>query len=198
MRKRRWRLNGCITIIAILAVIFIIKKSDIFSSLKNIFLSRPVVIDESPILIKEIKSLGQLITATLYDEVVVDSTVVNHFPHLPITNDRLVIIARGKVQAGVNLKLITDSSIKVLKDTVWLQLPPAQIIDVTINPENFETFEEKGNWKPDAVTLVKYKAKGLIIAHALHKNIIAKASNKAKAVMESFLHAAGFKIVLFK
>ena len=197
MRKRRWRLNGCFTIIAIVAVIFILKKSDIFSSLKNIFLPQPVVIDESPILIKEIKSLGQLITATMYDEVVADSTVVNHFPHLPITDDRLVIIARGKVEAGVNLKLMADSNTRVIKDTVWMQLPPTQIIDVIINPENFEIFEEKGNWKPEAVSFIKLKAKTLIIDHALHKNIIAIATNKAKAVLENFLHAAGFKIVLF-
>jgi hypothetical protein len=164
----------------------------------NIFSSKPVTIDNTPILIKEIRSLGQVITATFYDEVVVDSTVKHSFSQLPITDDHLVIIARGKVLAGIDLKLLTDSSISVTKDTVWMHLPQTKIIDVIINPDDFETFEETGKWTPEAVTAVKIKAKTKITANAYNKNIIDKATRKAKAVLQDFLHAAGLKVVLFR
>lgn len=169
---------------------------DLFPSW-NLFSSRAVTIDETPIIIKEVRSLGEIITATLYDEVVVDSTVVHHFPQLPITDDHLVIIASGKVLAGIDLKLLTDSSINVIKDTVWMQLPPTKIIDVIINPADYETFEEKGNWSLEAVTAVKLKAKEKITANAFNKNIIVVANTKAKAVLEDFFHATGFKVVVF-
>ncbi len=189
---------GCwVKIIGLLIVILIMKKMDWLPSW-NIFSSKAVTIDNTPILIKEIRSLGQIITATFYDEVVVDSTVSHSFPQLPITDDHLVIIARGKVLAGIDLKLLTDSSISVTKDTVWMQLPQTKIIDVIINPADFETFEETGKWTPEAVTAVKIKARGKITDNAYNKNIIDKANSKAKAVLEDFLHAAGFKVVLFR
>ena len=188
--------GGWVKIIFLLIAILVIKKLDLFPSW-NLFSSKPVTIDETPIIIKEIRSLGEIITATLYDEVVVDSTVVHHFPDLPVTDDHLVIIARGKVLAGVDLKSLNHSSIKVVKDSIWMQLPPTKIIDVIINPADYETFEEKGKWNPEAVTAVKIKAKEKITANAFGKNIIGVASTKAKAVLEDFFHAAGFKVVVF-
>ncbi|MEO7292823.1 MAG: DUF4230 domain-containing protein, partial [Ginsengibacter sp.] len=197
MSKSKSISPGCwVKIIIVLIAILIFKKMDLFPSW-NIFSSKPVTIDETPIIIKEIRSLGEIITATLYDEVVVDSIVVHHFPQLPITDDRLVIIASGKVLAGIDLKALSGNSIKVIKDTVWMQLPPTKIIDVIINPADFETFEEKGKWTPEAVTALKIKAKGKISANAFNKNIIGVAYTKAKAVLEDFFHAAGFKVVVF-
>lgn len=164
----------------------------------DIFSSRPVTIDDTPIIIKDIRSLGQVITATYYDEVVVDSTIKRNFPRLPITDDHLVIIARGKVLAGIDLKQLNDSNVTVVKDTVWMQLPRAKIIDVIINPADYETFEETGKWLPEAAIAVKLRAKEKITANAYKKNIIEKASTKARAVLKDFLDAAGFKMVLFK
>jgi len=197
MRRSREISPGCwVKVILILVGILILKKMDWLPSW-NIFSSKPVTIDDTPILIKDIRSLGQVITATFYDEVVVDSTIKHHFPQLPVTDDQLVIIARGRVLAGIDLKLLTDKNVKVSKDTVWMQLPPTKILDVIINPADYETFEEKGNWNQEAVTAVKIKARAKITADAFNKNIIDKADTKAKAVLEDFLHAAGFKVVLF-
>jgi hypothetical protein len=78
-----------------------------------------------------------------------------------------------------------------------MQLPQTKIIDVIINPGDYETFEENGNWSPEAATAVKLKAKTKIINDAINKNIIDTATTKAKLVLEDFLHAAGFKTVVF-
>lgn len=197
-RRDRSISTGCwVKIILVLAAILILKKMDWLPSW-DIFSSKPVTIDDTPIIIKEIRSLGQVITATYYDEVVVDSTIKHPFPQLPVTDDKIVIIARGKVLAGMDLKLLADSSITVAGDTVWMQLPQTKIIDVIINPGDYETFQETGKWSPEAVTAVKLMAKGKITANAYTKNIIDKANSKARAVLEDFLHAAGFKVVLFE
>ena len=198
MNSRKEISPGCwVKIILVLAPILILKQMNWLPSW-NMFSSKPVTIDDTPILVKEIRSLGQVITATYYDEVVVDSTIKHPFPQLPITDDKLVIIARGKVLAGVDLKLLADSSINVTKDTVRMQLPQTKILDVIINPGDYETFQEKGKWSPEAVTAVKLTAKNKITANAYNKNIIDKANSKARAVLEDFLHAAGFKVVFFR
>lgn len=188
---------GCwVKIILLLVAILILKKMDWLPSW-DIFSSKAVTIDDTPILIKDIRSLGQVITATYYDEVVVDSVIKHQFPQLPITDDKLVIIAKGKVLAGIDLKGLADSSVTVKKDTVWMQLPQTKIIDVIINPGDYETFEEKGKWSQEAVTAVKLKAKDKITGNAFNRNIIVKANAKAKAVLEDFFHAAGFKVVVY-
>jgi hypothetical protein len=177
-------------------------------SMRNIFKSKPVVIDETPILIKEIKSIGQLITYTSFDEVVADTTIktkgsafVNNFnritrlPILPSADKELVLIGRGKVLAGSDLSLLTDSSVSITKDTVRVYLPKVQILDAILNPSDFETFVEKGEWTNEEVILVKAKARRKMIEHAIQQNILPKADAKAKVIMEDFLRNMGYKHV---
>jgi hypothetical protein len=189
--------------------IWLLQKINMLPTLREIFSPKPVIIDETPILIKDIRSIGQLITATLYDEVVVDSIEITKgsrfvrsfnaivpFPILPSADKQLVVVARGKVLAGTDLNLLGDSSLKISGDTVWLQLPPTKILDAIINPGGYEIFVESGTWSHHAVTAVKLKAREKMIDHAFEQNIIDKASIKTKAVIEDFLHAAGFKIIV--
>jgi hypothetical protein len=205
---RRLR-NIALIALIIVVLIAILRKAGIVPSLADIFKAKPVAIDETPVLIKEIRSIGQIITATAYDEVVIDSVVVTNasriinsinavspFPVLPSSQKQIVIIAKGKILAGTDLNLLTNESLKVSKDTVWLQLPRTKIIDAIMNPSDFETFEEKGTWTNEEVTAVKLRARQKMIDRALDQNIIEKASTKSKSVMEGFLRAAGFKTVI--
>jgi hypothetical protein len=207
--RQRW--NKTVIIIAVcIAGLWLLRKADVFPSFRDLFEIEPVVIDNTPILVKKIKSIGQVITATLYDEVVVDSlerttaseiirtiNKVTPFPILPPADKQLVLIARGKVLAGTDLNALVDSSVRAAKDTVWLHLPSAKIIDVIMNPSDVETFEERGVWSAKAVAAVKEKARSKMVEHAQERHILYKAGNKTKTVLEDFLHAAGFKVVLF-
>ncbi len=208
MRRRRLRTLFGVAAIAFVSI-WLLQKINVLPTLREIFSPKPLVIDETPVLIKEIRSIGQLITATLYDEVVVDSIEITKgsrfvrsfnaivpFRILPSADKQIVLVARGKVLAGTDLNLLADSSMKISGDTVWLQLPRTKILDAIINPSGYEIFVENGNWSPQAVTAVKLKAREKMIDHAFEQNIIDKASLKTKAVMEDFLHAAGFKIIV--
>lgn len=194
-----------IIFLIILAAYWVLTKV-VVPSMKNIFASQPVVIDKTPILIKEIKSIGQLITYSSFDEVVADTTIrtkgsafVNTFnrlariPMLPSADKQLVLIGRGKILAGTNLSLLTDTSVSVINDTLRIYLPKAQILDAILNPSDFETFVEKGEWSNEEVTLVKAKARRKMIEHALQQNILPKADAKAKEIMENFLQNMGYK-----
>ena len=199
-------LKTIIIILFIIIAYWIISGPGLLPSFKNIFASKPVAIDETPILIKEIKAIGQLITYSSLDEVVADSIVVttgsslvntfNRFapvPLLPALDKQLVIIGRGKILAGINLSLLSDTSISVKNDTVQIYLPEAQILDAIINPSDFEIFVEKGDWANEEVTLVKAKAKRKMIENAIRQNILPKADERAKSIMENFLKNMGFK-----
>lgn len=184
-------------------------ESGALRSWEAIFAARPMSIDKTPILIKEIKSIGQLITYTSYDEVVADSVIVtrgsafvNAFnrlspvPLLPSADKQLVLIVRGKVLVGTDLSMLTDTSVAIKNDTVTLFLPKPKIFEAIVNPSDFETFVEKGNWTSKEVMLVKIKARRKLEARALQQNILAKADIKAKAILQNFLGILGYKNVL--
>ena len=206
MRKIRKIL---LTIFLLLFCYWVAKKV-VFPSMKNIFSSKPIVIDETPILIKEVKSIGPLITYTSFDEVVADTTIMTrgsafvngfnrlaHIPMLPPADKQLVLIGRGKVLAGTNLLLMTDTSISIKNDTLRIRLPKTQILDAILNPSDFETFVEKGEWADNEVTAVKLQARRKMIEHAIQQNILPKADTKSKAIMENFLQNMGYRHILF-
>lgn len=199
--------NLFITIIVIAGVVWLLQKGEVIPSFRNLFKPEPVTIDKTPVLIKEIKSIGQLVSFTSSDEVVVSSKqatpgsrLVNTFNkllplQLPSLEKELVLIGRGKVLAGTDLTKLTDTSISVKNDTVTVYLPKAQILDAIVNPSDFETFKEKGQWSSDEVTRLKIEARQKMIDRALRQDILEKAGTKSKAIVHDFLSSMGYRAV---
>jgi hypothetical protein len=181
-----------VLIIAGILAIYLLNRAKLLPDLRNVFRSKPVMVENTPVLIKEIREMTQLISVTSYDEVVVDSAKSSSMDIVkaltgvstPLSPpmDRIVIVAKGSVQAGTNLRFLTESNIYVDGDSVAVQLPEAEILEVIVNPSGFSTFTETGIWSPDAVNLVKTKAKKVM-------------EQRAGLLMENFLRAAGFKKV---
>ena len=203
MRKTLFKYS--LIFVSVLLIIFILQKIDWFPSLKNFFVSQPIVIEETPIIIREINTLSQLITVTYADEVVMNeaktgkaiSSIVPAgagFILVPST-DRLVLIGKGKVFAGMNLKEIKENDVHVTGDSIHVTLPPAQILNTIINPSGFETFDEKGNWNEKEVTAVKIKIKNELTTRALQQNILKQAEKRSRDIIETFLRSTGFKKV---
>ena len=105
---------------------------------------------------------------------------------------RLVLVSRGKVMAGTDLSALMPDDFYIDKDSVSMQIPPARIFDVITNPSDFSTFSETGEWTPEAVTLVKQKARNKVLQRALENGILEKANQRSKAVMENFLRSLGY------
>ena len=107
--------------------------------------------------------------------------------------DKLVIIGRGKVIAGTDLKNVPEKNIQVTGDSIHVILPHAKILQTIMNPSGFETFTEQGTWNEDAVTALKIKIRNAISQHALQQNILQQADARCKNIMETFLKNTGFK-----
>lgn len=195
-----------VMIIAGILAIYLLNQAKLLPDIKGIFKAKPVLVENTPVLIKEIREMTQLISVTSYDEVVVDSAKSSSMDILkaltgvttPLSPpmDRIVIVAKGSVQAGTNLRFLTKADIYVEDDSVAVQLPEAEILEVIVNPSGFSTFTETGVWSPDAVNLVKAKAKKVMEQRAVGKNILGIAEQRARLLMENFLRAAGFKKVV--
>lgn len=199
LKKYIWIIAG------ILLIILLFTKINLFPSIKNFFKSQPVVIEPTPIIIQEIKSLANLITVVFTDEVVMDSAQIGKSlpSFLPIdigatllpSVKKLVIIGRGKVVAGTDLSGMKNSDVSVIDDSVHLIIPHAIILQTILNPSDYETFIEEGKWSEEEVTALKIKIRNKISSQAIAENIPGKADARSKIILENYLMNTGFKKV---
>lgn len=172
----------------------------------NIFKNQKPTIDQTPILITEIKKIAQLFTVTAYDEVVQDTgyftepnttTVLQKLSlRLPLLlPNTLVLIVKGKIMAGTSLTNLTDTNIFKTKDSISITIPQATILDAIINPSDIEVFDEAGTWPQNLVAQQITSAKQKMINSALENKILEKANEQAILIIKNFLLAAGFKKV---
>ena len=195
--------NYILVVLGIVIAIALLQRFRVFPSWENLFVAKPVAIEETPILVSEIRELAEMITVTAFDEVVVDSIKPSQFdvirnitgfsvPALSPSADRLVIVARGKVMAGVDLANLMPDDIYVEKDSIRMTLPPARVFDVITNPSDFSTFSETGDWPPAAAAALKTQARDKILRRALNQGILDRANVRAAAVLENFLRSLGY------
>ncbi len=198
-----------VAVLAIMALVWLYAKWKGLPSIGDWLTPKAVIIDETPLVISEIKKIAELHTARLYCEVVADSVIISPaeaamlamqgsgaFPLLPPMvfsgGKKMVLIAKGRVIAGLDLSTLGEKDVIVKKDSVWVMLPPAKILDVIINPSDFEVFTEEGDWQTEEVNAIKQKAVEKMRAEAANRGLIAKANDRARELMENFLKASGF------
>ena len=202
MRKRLT--NFTIIIALVLAGIYLLQHHQWLPSFANLFKSKSADIEKTAIVVREINNLAQLVTISAYNEVVVDSTkqgkplvnpmlpVMLHLPVISAPDERLVLIGKGTILAGVDLAKLQASDIYVKDDSVFIRLPAAEILQVIINPSGFETFEESGHWSDDEVKEVKYKLREKLVANSVQQNLLPKATARAVLIVQIFLSNTGF------
>lgn len=197
-----------VLVLLVLAVLILFQRIKWIPSFGDWFKSKSVEIENTAIVIKEINALSQLITVTAYNEVVIDEVIKGsslfnnpvvptllNVPDLKYADKKLVLVGKGKVLAGIDLANLTDKDIFVNGDSVSMKLPKAMILQVIINPSGYDTFEETGTWTDAEARAVKLKLRDKLIITVLRQNILQKAADKAKLLMENFLNSLGFKKV---
>ena len=186
------------------ALWWVLGKLDIVPSLGNIFSPKEVIIDQSPVLIQQIRPLAQLVTITTYTEVAADSTapaalkeklqnILNPFSFDVNLNRQLVVVGKVVIHAGVNLERLRNNDVFLKGYSISIHLPPAEILDVIINPSATDIFLEEGTWDNAAVVNLKAKVRARAVEEVKNRGIFYQAEERAKAVLTNFLSAAGYK-----
>jgi hypothetical protein len=190
-------LTRLLLIIALAATAwYFMARADWVPGLGHLFRPKAVKIDETPVLVSEIRQLAEWTTVVSYDEVVEDTirTETNQNPFSAISgSDRLVLIAKGAVRAGTDLSSMEEDAILRIGDSISVTIPPSRIVDVTVNPSGVETFIENGAWPGEAFERVKIKARERMRDRALQQGILGMADRRALMLMENLLRQAGFE-----
>ncbi len=167
-----------------------------------------LTIDDTPVIVTKIRSLGELTTACYYDEIVLTGTKQNVFSSSPLgsiardgfgkdVDDHLVIIAKGTVRAGIDLMEMTDDRIRFSGDTVFVRLPAPQYLDIIVNPSDFEVFAETGKWTHEQVTSLQNTARQRLLMGADHYGLKSKAYEGAMEAVTDLLVASGYTYIRF-
>ena len=167
-----------------------------------------LTIQDTPVIITKIRSLGELTTACYYDEMVLSRTKQNAFSSSALgslareglgkdVDDHLVIIAKGTVRAGVDLMDMTEQDIRFMGDTAYIRLPAPQYLDVIVNPSGFEVFAESGKWSHEEVTGLQDTARQRLLMGADHYGLKSKAYAGAMDAVTELLAASGYTYIRF-
>jgi Protein of unknown function (DUF4230) len=197
-----------IILLLFFVAVLLIRKTNLVPSLRTIFKPKAAVVDETPLVVAEIRNIAQLMTVEAYGEVVVDSTryplgipprVFNALPGNPLGllgASQLVLIVRGKVVAGIDLKSLDKNNVHIKGDSLFVQLPRAQVLDVITNPSDVEPFIERGNWDERAATVLKVRARNNLVQQALAQGALQQADSKARELVYELLKNTGYKWIM--
>ena len=164
---------------------------------------RGLTIDDTALIVTRIQTLGELTTACYYDEIVLSRSKPGALSSSPLgplardDHDHLVLIAKGTVRAGIDLRDMGPDDIRFSGDTVFVRLPAPQYLDVIVNPSDFEVFAESGKWTHEEVTALQGSARQRLLMEADHAALKTKAYEGAMEAVTDLLAASGYTYIRY-
>ena len=163
---------------------------------------RELEIERTAAVVEQVRSIGELSTDGFYEELVLTDRDESYLGELKRASglSRLtgsgdfVIICKGRVRAGFDLTRIQGSDFSISGDTLRLILPPVEILDVVLNPADYELFS--GHRTHEQTTGILLQAKQRLQQDAVREGILDQAELSAEAQFRRLLSAMGYREVL--
>jgi hypothetical protein len=193
-----WAIAGGLLVGLILGVVLV--PFALLTPLGFLHWGRSTRIDTSaPSVVEKIRQLSRLESVDYTMDKIVEGN--RQAPGLPsfLAGDRLLFIAHGDVIAGVDLKQLGKTDVRVQGDTVHVHLPTAQILVARIDNERSRVYERNTGLlvpaDPGLESQVRQTAEQQITQAALDDKILDKARDNARVSVTGLLYALGFRNV---
>lgn len=185
-KKTKWILYGIIAFI----VIILLRQKEVPTSSQVLWTPVSPLVKDKLKLIDAIRANYRLLPITAYHEIILDS--------VKPAGETLIIASKATCQAGIDLRLINDADIYIEDDSIAIQLPPSEIIDIHVDPSAFRTIAQKGAWTNEEMIVIQSKAKQIFEKNIQRKNLLGHAEIRGRSIVESVLRTYGYKrIMLF-
>lgn len=146
--------------------------------------------------IKEIEKLGRLETASYSIEKIIEAGNEGNFLQDILYGDRILLIAHGKVVAGVDLEEIEEQDVNVEEKTLSITLPPPTIFSSTLDSEKTSVYDRTQgilrNTDKDLESEARQAAEGAIYQAACDGGILIDAKENAVSQITDLFEFAGF------
>jgi hypothetical protein len=160
----------------------------------------PTIIADPLTIIRQVRGLSRLETASYtIEKVITAQSGQGAFAFL--FGDRLILVARGQVIAGVDLGQVGEGDVLVTDDgAVVVRLPLAEILVVTLdNQKSYVVDRDTGliGMNPALETDARRRAEEEILNAALEDGILETAQRNAETYVRQLIMALGFREVIF-
>lgn len=164
---------------------------------------RPPRTTTGPVVVEGVKELDQLATVRWRESIVVTRENGGDFLDRLFSGERVLVVATGEVEAGVNLSDIGDEDVEVRDDTVTIRLPEPEILSASLDEERTRVYDRDYsplNLRPDddLVEEARAVAEDRIGAAARENGILRTAETNAEASIRAFVRTLGFSEVRFE
>ena len=165
----------------------------------------------SPVVLKSIQDLERFQAATGHFEVIVDLEKDTRFVPSAIRGERVLFVAVGDVDAGVDFSGLDEDAVQVSdgRRTVELELPHAEFFDATIDPTRSyvydrdrglidrvaSVFEDNPTSERELYRLAEQK---LLASAQSGSGILARAEQNTRRMLTGLLRALGFTSVTIR
>jgi Protein of unknown function (DUF4230) len=161
--------------------------------------------DDGGAVVLGVRRLNELATAEMTAQVVVEKEKNAHIftQELPewLAGQKVLLIARGEVKAGVDLDDLGQDDVHVEGKKVAIHLPEARILDSSLDEDETRVYDwDRGLFIKGDYTLVeeaRREALEKIEATARDEDIAQKAQNNAEDSIREFLISLGYDKVMF-
>jgi hypothetical protein len=155
-----------------------------------------------PVVVEGIRELDQRATVRWTESVPVTSETGGDILDRLFDGERVLVIATGEVEAGVDLGDIGKEDVSVNSDTVTIDLPEPQILSASLDEEKTSVYDRDFsplNVRPDdLVEEARLQAVKKIRDAARENEILVTAEHNAEDSVRAFVTTLGFEEVRFR
>ncbi len=168
-----------------------------------LFEEQPARTTTGPVVVEGIQDLDQLATVRWTESVPITKesggTDLDRF----FFGERVLLIAVGEVEAGVNLADIGEDDVRVNGDSVTIRLPEPEVLSTSLNEEETRVYDrDLGllNLRPDDDLVEEARERALMeVERAARENgILDYAEGNAEDSLRAFVTTLGFEEVRFE
>ena len=156
-----------------------------------------------PVVVEGIQELDQLATVRWTESVPVTRETGGDILDRLLSGEKVIVIATGEVEAGVDLGDIDKDQVSVNGDSVTIDLPEPEILSASLDEERTRVYDRDFsplNVRPDddLVERARLRAVEKIEDAARENKILATAERNAEDGIRAFVTTLGFDEVRFR
>src|SRR6185312_10021833 len=157
---------------------------------------------DTPVLLQQVQTLSELVTVKyVVEKVEIWEDPPSGLMQFVAGDNRILLLARGVVKAGVDFQKLKPEDLKVQGKTIWINLPPARITDAYLDDKETKVIERTTgflrSFDKDLEQNIRRTAVDDMRLSASRGGILKDANERARAQLASFFHLMGYERVEF-
>lgn len=192
-----WLLFGA----ALAAVVMVWLVVWLWPSVGVLLRSRSIINIDQPTVVRQIQQLQRLETVRYSMEKIISGE--HDSPYLPkfLVSDRLLLVVYGEVIAGVDLRKIGASDVRIRDRRVTIRLPKSEILVVRLDNSKTRVYSRDtglfSSPDPHLESEVREEAERQLQQAALQDDVLKSAEENARAALAAILRGLGFEQIDF-